>query len=437
MIDSEVQWSELEAVPPDGSVRILLVTEASVDNTHGTGVQLIRIFQNYRRGKLLVVLPEGSSAGPFDRVFAMPAFQKNLAGKIGLRVWNRLAPAIIARTVQWAPGFALRSLEPSVNRFNPDLVLGVVYTNDGLRLMNAVLRALRGTPSVLWFYDLQLTKDCSGCFRDFNKILKNLTEIWTFSPLMLERLRGSVDRWPTHVRGRVQSHWCMPITDKYRRTHNSFSKAFKCIVLGNIWDSRMISVIKRLWRECQHQIPGLSALQWLCHESGVRRVLGHGVELGPEIEWQGEVAESRLQDSLLNADLAIVPFAIKADSDYARFSVPSKMGEFAAIGVPMVILAGSQTATARYVVEFGVGELLTESGKDSWSTRVCEIIQSTGERARLSALARQYAVHHLDQNKVRRELFEELRRVALGKGSIIGPSIETDAPSSSGNRGLE
>jgi hypothetical protein len=103
----------------------------------------------------------------------------------------------------------------------------------------------------------------------------------------------------------------------------------------------------------------------------------------------------------------------------------------------MVILAGSQTATARYVVEFGVGELLTESGKDSWSTRVCEIIQSTGERARLSALARQYAVHHLDQNKVRRELFEELRRVALGKGSIIGPSIETDAPSSSGNRGLE
>jgi hypothetical protein len=142
--------------------------------------------------------------------------------------------------------------------------------------------------------------------------------------------------------------------------------------------------------------------------------MNQGVELGPEIEWLGEVVEERLHETLLNADLAIIPVGADTNNDYARFSVPSKMGEFAAIGTPMVVLAGNQTATARYVTEYGVGELLTELRQNCWSKRVCEIIQSAGERTRLSASARQYADQYLDQKKFRNELFEELRRAAFG-----------------------
>src|SRR5262249_51279178 len=148
----------------------------------------------------------------------------------------KLAPAFISSAVRWTPGFAPSSLEPLVNRFNPDLVLGVIHTNDGLRLMNAVLQASRGRPSVLWFYDLQLVTDRNGRFRDLNRILSNLSEIWTFSPLMLEWLHGAVDRWPTHTTTRVRSYWCIPISEKYRLMHNSFSKNFRCVMLGNVWD---------------------------------------------------------------------------------------------------------------------------------------------------------------------------------------------------------
>ena len=34
---------------------------------------------------------------------------------------------------------------------------------------------------------------------------------------------------------------------------------------------------KALWRECQHRIPGLGAVQWICHEFGVRRIRSYGV----------------------------------------------------------------------------------------------------------------------------------------------------------------
>src|SRR5262249_54459072 len=153
-----------------------------------------------------------------------------------------------------------------------------VHSNDGLRLMNTVLEASRGRRSVLWFYDLQLVADCNGRFRDLRRVLTNLCELWTFSPLMLERLRGTVDHWPTLLTSQVRSYWCVPISDVYRRTHNSFSETFRCVMLGNIWDPDMISVTKRLWRECQHKIPELGAVRWLCHASGVRRALRHGVE---------------------------------------------------------------------------------------------------------------------------------------------------------------
>jgi hypothetical protein len=139
--------------------------------------------------------------------------------------------------------------------------------------------------------------------------------------------------------------------------------------------------------------------------------MSQGVELGPEIEWLGEVVEDRLHQTLLNADLAIIPFGTDTETDYARFSVPSKIGEMGAIGMPMVILAAADSATARYVTDFRVGELLTE--RERCPARLCEIITSVDERARLSASARQYAERYLGQDKFRREILDGLRSAAF------------------------
>jgi hypothetical protein len=394
--DEKVGKAEALLVQP----KILLVTEGAIDVTHGTGVQLSRIFGTYQPSRILHVLPEGLGSGPFDCVKVAKG------SDLGVRVWNRLSQRLLGRTVQRRPRFIPSSIEPSVSRFDPDLVLGVVYTNDGLLLMRAVLETARASRAVLWFQDLQLVANSDGSVPELQDILNDLNEIWTLSPLMLEWLEGAVGGWPAHLGTEVQPGWCVPVSDQYHRTHKSYSPTFRCIMLGNIWDHRMLSVTKELWRECQHQIPGLAPVQWICHESGVRRTMSQGIEFGPEIEWLGEVVEDRLHETLLSADLAIIPFGTDTNTDYARFSVPSKIGELGAIGMPMVILAAADSATARYVTDFRVGELLTES--ERWPERLREIITSVDERARLSMSARQYAERYLSQDKFRRKILDGL-----------------------------
>jgi len=385
--------------------KVLLVTEGAIDVTHGTGVQLSRIFGTYQPSRILHVLPEGLGRGPFDCV------EVAKASDFGMRAWNRFSQRFLGRAVRWTPRFIPSSIEPSVSRLDPDLVLGVVYTNNGLGLMKAVLETARASRAVLWFHDLQLVADSDGRVPELQRILTNLNEIWTLSPVMLEWLEGAVGGWPAHLRTQVQPGWCVTVSEKYHRAHRSYSPTFRCVMLGNIWDHRMMSVTKELWRECQDQIPGLAPVQWICHESGVRRIMSQGVELGPEIEWLGEVVEDRLHQTLLNADLAIIPFGTDTETDYARFSVPSKIGEMGAIGMPMVILAAADSATARYVTDFRVGELLTE--RERCPARLCEIITSVDERARLSMSARQYAARYLGQDKFRRKILDGLRSAAF------------------------
>jgi len=397
-----------EAEAPLVQPKVLLVTEAAIDVTHGTGIQLSRIFKTYQSSRILHALPEGLGRGPFDCI------EVAKASDLGVRAWNMLSQRFLGRAVHWTPRFIPSSIEPSVRRFNPDLVLGAVYTNSGLRLMKAVLEIARASRAILWFQDLQLVADSDGSVPELQQILSDLNEIWTLSPLMSEWLEGAVGGWPSHLRTRVQPHWCVPAFDQYHRANRSYSPTFRCIMLGNIWDHRMISVTRQLWRECQDQIPGLAPVQWFCNESGVRRIISQGIEFKPEIEWLGEVVENRLHETLLNADLAIIPVGTNANTDYARFSVPSKIGDLAAIGVPMVVIAGSRTATARHVTEYDVSELLTELTQNGWSMRVCEIIRGVDERARLSTAALQYADQYLSQNKFRNQILEDLRRAAFG-----------------------
>jgi hypothetical protein len=387
--------------------KILLVTEAPINMIHGTGVQLARTFATYERSRLLHVTPEGWGGSPFESA-SVKFRQHGLFAKLIFRAQNILCRTFLGSALSTAR-FDISSVEESVKRFNPDLILGVVYTNSGLRLMENVLELTRGKRAILWFLDLQLMPDRGGRLPDLQKILPDLSEIWVLSPIMMEWLKASIGHWPERLQMRVRPHWCTSVSERYRRVHKPFSTDFRCIILGNIWDPRMVTVVRQLWRECQSKLSGLAPVQWVCHEAGVQRVLSQGVELGSEIEWTGGVSEDSVHDIAINADLAIIPVGTDARDDYARFSVPSKMGDLAAVGVPVVIFAGSRTATARYVAEYPVGELLTELGRELWPTRLCEIITNAAERSKLSVLARSYAERHLGQNKVRGEILDALR----------------------------
>lgn len=212
--------------------KILLVTEEPINITHGTGVQLARTFATYQRSRILHVTTEGRGGGPYKSA-SVKVRQYGLFAKVIFRAQNMLCQTFLGR-VQSTPRFVMSSVERSVKCFNPDLVLGVVYTNGGLRLMESALELTRGKRAILWFLDLQLTPDRGGRLPDLQKILPDLSEIWVLSPLMKEWLKASIGQWPERLRMRIRPHWCISVSQRYRRVHKPFSADFRCIMLGNI-----------------------------------------------------------------------------------------------------------------------------------------------------------------------------------------------------------
>ena len=139
--------------------------------THGTGVQLMRIFSKYEGSYILHVTPEGREGGPFQCISIKSAFEQNVAGKLVVRAWSKFLRSVLGRRTNWKPNYISAPIASAIARFSPDLVVGVVYTNDGLRLTKMVMKALRGKPAVLWFLDLQLVADKHGRIRDLESLL--------------------------------------------------------------------------------------------------------------------------------------------------------------------------------------------------------------------------------------------------------------------------
>src|SRR5262249_17448951 len=153
--------------------KILLVTEVPIDMTHGTGVQLMRLFATHDRSQILHVMPKGREGSPFKFAAMRRSVENEFVSNVVLRGCNRLSRVFLGRNSRWGLGFDSSSLESAATHFDPDLILGVVYQNDGLRLMEAVLQVSPKKPAVLWFHDLQL----DGRVRDLQKLLCKLSEV--------------------------------------------------------------------------------------------------------------------------------------------------------------------------------------------------------------------------------------------------------------------
>jgi hypothetical protein len=79
--------------------------------------------------------------------------------------------------------------------------------------------------------------------------------------------------------------------------------------------------------------------------------------IGPEIEYAGFLDGQEMIDALMEADLALVPFNVtaSAEHDYARYSLPSRLTELVAVGVPILCIASADTPVARYLSQNRVG----------------------------------------------------------------------------------
>jgi hypothetical protein len=151
---------------------------------------------------------------------------------------------------------------------------------------------------------------------------------------------------------RPSFHMKLPMVRKEK--HRALSEGFEAVVIGNFQNVSMLLAVREIWRQMMDQVPGVGPLKWFAHEGAMKSLAG---QLGEEIEWAGFYQGAAFLDRLKEADLCVVPVNVgtKADDDFARYSLPTRVTEPLALGLPVVALGSPDTALCRYLADHRVG----------------------------------------------------------------------------------
>jgi glycosyltransferase involved in cell wall biosynthesis len=116
---------------------------------------------------------------------------------------------------------------------------------------------------------------------------------------------------------------------------------------------------------------------------------------------------------LCGADLLLLPVNFDADTiRYIQYSMPTKVPEYLASGVPILVYGPAQVAQVEYAEQAKWGYVVTEPGVEQVELGLRRLIEDIELRARLSRTARRIATERHDAEIVRRDFEAALRRAA-------------------------
>ena len=415
--------ADQDASPPGVSTagaewpRILAFSEEVLSTAHGTGVAFARNFAGYPRDALLNVYCGVDSPPLLPRVLDLkphrwpPRFWPPAAALTRLRNFA-------ARLVRSdAPPTALPADRRRIARalaatgFTPDLVYASFMSQNAVRTLAAVLTTVpRRTPVILHVHDL-FSSLTPSFRRDLRALAARATELWAVDPAIIAHA------WPgarQPVRIDRQLHIAVPA--EMKRQHRPAGPDFTAIVIGNIYNPALLSDLRSAWAQCRAARPDLPPIRWYCHPAGVARVREAGVVPEPEVIDAGFIAPEQLHATLLAADLAILPFArgATAASNYEKYSLPSRVADLCAAGLPFVTLSGSGTPVHAFVTERQLGPCVPASDTPAVAATLHELINSHAQRAEFGRRGRALAEAEFDLADHQRWLYAHLRALARG-----------------------
>lgn len=403
--------------------RVLVVSETCVSSAHGTGTVLLRHFAGYPSEKLANAYCHRAGEAAWKNAFAFEVRGRRgrgvgSAGTLLIRLYNAIVRRLglmglyYNRTIEFAPGPA----DAIAQAFVPDVVYSVAYSEAGLALQDHVLRKLPpGIPVIQYFMDFQFPR---GLFRTryLRRALPRAAEVWS---LTQEIALALAPHLPSNdARVRVQPAFHLDLPKHAKREHRPAEAAgFTCVIAGNFWQDALALVVKRIWRRVMEAVPGVGPILWYSHPDSVRRTRDAVGDLGPEIQPSGfHVGEDLLQ-RLLDADMAIVPFnaARHPENDYARYSLPSRLTELLAVGLPIFCIAGSETPVGRYLARDGLGVVCDAEDEERLARRLVDFVRSREEREAVGTRGRKFARGQFALPAFQHRLWSNLARLARGE----------------------
>lgn len=393
--------------------RLLIFSESALSLSHGTGIIFRREFATYPAEKL-----ENWFIGRSEEPFIARHLDLNLRRwpargwwppAVPLaKLWNRSGARITGRA--WSVpvnATALSAAAAAGGEF--DLMLAIVYSRAGLEALRAVHAGFREPPPlVLYLQDFFPNSDW-GYWRALRRLTAHATEVWAVSDSIARAVQQHLGRPALNI---PPFHLELPAAAK--QEHRPFSAGFRAVVLGNFWQIVLLNDLKAIWRAVRAQLPALPPVRWQCPAAGIERVRSGGAEPGPEVEPAPFLSSEELFAMLCDADLALIPFSRgrRPATDYERYSLPSRLTEICAAGLPMFGLTGENTPLADYITTHGLGRFAPAADTAAAAAGLAGMICDHAARASYGQAARALAERQFPLAPFQEWLHGRLRQLA-------------------------
>lgn len=335
----------------------MIVTAAEINDRHGTGVLLARLF-----GREPLVI----------HVRSMNLYGGQTMGDLQIC----LPPGAAAST-----DFASLLQGSSVSR-----MLSVPY--DGSDVKNTLaLHALTGAPLVVWLMDHNLGDGPHQIPRaEMRRLLDAARLVLGISPEFCSLYQAEFG---------VPVHFAPPVVEAelgQRRLLHLPPEAFQPatgVLLGNIWSQRWLAKLADCVASAKLPLTafGHKSPQWVKHQA-----------LESCVQFRGFLPETELVSELRRHPFAVVPTGtMDGDDDLpeiARYSLPSRTLYLSAVGnLPIIVTGNAESGVAKFVQRHDLGVVVPYEGRALRQTSewICRPEQQLRYRRSAAALAPAFA----------------------------------------------
>ncbi|HEX2524457.1 MAG TPA: hypothetical protein VHP35_20275 [Terriglobia bacterium] len=299
----------------------------------------------------------------------------------------------------------------------PELLYASAYTAAGIEFLQKFRDSTGGSvPIVQHFYDLLVLPEEE---RSVGAMLADLarhgTTFWALTANMVETIERISGVRPEVV-FTLAADLAKSRSDE--ATPRQVERPIRLAMVGNIWDARLLPAACRLLARAQRVGAIDLPVTWFSHPSAMERLKNAGYACAPEIRNAGFAPN--IPDSLRDFDMGLVVFnsSDEPENSYARHSLPSRIMDFAACGLPILFLGGRRTAGGRLISEHGMG-LVSPLQDEAGTVRHLEFVKAhPSKRSEMGRAGRQFALTHGNLSLIRQELQARLRRVANSLHSL-------------------
>lgn len=393
--------------------RVAIVGGESLSGTHGTGWVMSRQLQTYPR-ELILDLHFQQQGESLFRELALPikflgpvnSFQFELRSMTERKLRSAREPF---RNFPGAESYQFCPLPSNFKAYGgvPQIIYSTVFSNLSLNFLDFVHRRMPyRIPVLQHFLDFQ-PEDEATFVSLWRRIQPWVREVWALSPRLAKRLENLLQ-----CQVRVVSCLHQPLTDTFKKNYAELNPEFRAVMIGNLWQRNLLPHLESLWKAARH-FPDLSleAIKWYGSPRRFVELAVDPMDL-TEIVDGGLLATEHLCSTLVGAELAILPFSSNAANHYSRYSLPSRLSDYCAAGLPVFALASPGSQVWEYVHHHGIGRCACPSNLQQAAETLRDFLKDRDARQAAGRKARKLAEEQMDLAKHQRFLQSELERLA-------------------------